>query len=74
MDEINLSNQINERIIEADSENNESEKLIRTLALQEVMMSKKKDVNSTKIVLRTTVDDDDGDIDIKSLLSYITEE
>ncbi|KAL0861762.1 hypothetical protein ABMA27_009238 [Loxostege sticticalis] len=37
MDEINLSNMINDRIIEADGPGNESEKLLRTLALQEIM-------------------------------------
>jgi hypothetical protein len=39
IDEINLSNMINERIIEADGEKNEAEKLLRTLALQEVMLN-----------------------------------
>ncbi|XP_028164810.1 uncharacterized protein LOC114355959 [Ostrinia furnacalis] len=38
MDEINLSNLIHERIIEGD-DGNEAEKLLRTLALQEVMLN-----------------------------------
>lgn len=36
MDEINLTNMIHERIL-GDDEINESEKLLRTLAMQEVM-------------------------------------
>lgn len=70
MDEINLSNQINERIIEADEENNEAEKLLRTLALQEIMLSKKGN-NSSKPALRTPVDDE---FSIESLISFVTEE
>lgn len=71
MDESNLSNQINEQIIEADSDNNESEKLLRTLALQEVMLSTKGANNSTSLALRTTADDDGS---IESLIAYITAE
>ncbi|KAJ0171619.1 hypothetical protein K1T71_013169 [Dendrolimus kikuchii] len=39
IDEINLSNLINDRIIEGDSESNESEMFLRALALQEVMLN-----------------------------------
>lgn len=70
IDEINLSNQINERIIEADGENNEAEKLLRTLALQEVMLNNKK-ADSTKLALRMSTD---PEISIETLISYITEE
>ncbi|XP_060807365.1 transmembrane protease serine 11E-like [Amyelois transitella] len=42
MDEINLANQIHERILDVDD--NESEKLLRTLALQEVMLTESKEV------------------------------
>ncbi|XP_052741311.1 serine protease 55-like [Bicyclus anynana] len=40
MDEINLSNQIHERILEEDAEKNEAEVFLRTLAMQEVIFNR----------------------------------
>ncbi|XP_053617841.1 coagulation factor VII-like isoform X2 [Plodia interpunctella] len=57
MDEINLANQIHERILDIDD--NESEKLLRTLALQEVMLAESKEI------------EDNPNASFESFISYI---
>ncbi|XP_063833813.1 uncharacterized protein LOC135082980 [Ostrinia nubilalis] len=59
MDEINLSNLIHERIIEGD-DGNEAEKLLRTLALQEVMLNN----NSEEIFYK--------DMESESMETFVT--
>ncbi|KAL4717513.1 hypothetical protein ACJJTC_000662 [Scirpophaga incertulas] len=61
MDEINLANQIKDRILESDAEN-ESEKLFSALALKEIMINE----NSDEIPPDTS-----NDNDVKTLLAII---
>ncbi|KAG6449645.1 hypothetical protein O3G_MSEX006162 [Manduca sexta] len=65
MDEINLSNLINDRII-GDDNANEAEKLLRTLALHEVMQSDDKEVFTP--VYRSK----DTDISVEAFIAYVS--
>ncbi|KAI5641231.1 trypsin domain-containing protein [Phthorimaea operculella] len=75
IDEINLSNQINEQILEA-GEKDESEKLLRTLAVHEVVNSDGiEDLFSTNSSEIHKIEDSESDLDetIETLIAYITE-
>lgn len=65
MDEINLTNMINDRIIE-DESGSESDKLLRTLALHEVMLN---DGSIEQPVLKARSDSSGS---IESFIAYIS--
>lgn len=65
IDEINLTNMINDRIIE-DGDGTESDKLLRTLALHEVMLN---DHSSEMFPHRTP---EDGSDSVESFIAYIS--
>lgn len=67
IDEINLTNMINDRIIE-DGEGTESDKLLRTLALHEVMIN---DGESREMFPRRAMSNETDSIE--GFLSYISE-
>ncbi|KAJ2940920.1 hypothetical protein O0L34_g10182 [Tuta absoluta] len=79
IDEVNLSNQINDQILEG-GEKDESEKILRTLAVNELVRSESVnegigDFFSTKSSETIKLQDPESDLDatIETLIAYITE-
>lgn len=66
IDEINLTNMINDRILD-DGDGSESDKLLRTLALHEVMLNDR----STEMFAHRTNPEDDSD-STESFIAYIS--
>lgn len=64
MDEINLSNLINERILEEDAENSESEQLLRTLAMQQVIFNEESNEKNIS-------NDFDSGKNIEAIVAYL---